>query len=150
MSWVVKAQDNKKKKGNQLRSKDMAAMISVFVDKQQPDDYKCKNCNMRVPDRGDKADCTIVQGGVSLGRGVCTFWAYGEESASKDDQSTMRMEHADAGYEETKAPTKSINCGTCDFYEETDAENGNCKLWMGGVSVGNCCMAYKNSENITP
>lgn len=157
MSWTIKSHEAPKTGGAEpmdhfLNEKDMAEMVHVFVEKEQPDDYKCKSCNMRIITREgeDQADCTIVEGGISLNRGVCSYWSYGEEPATEDKKAKDRMNYVEAGYEETPSPEDKINCSTCYFYETVDDKSGNCWLWMGQVKAGNCCMAYKNEKNTVP
>ena len=156
MSWLKHGHEASKAGGakplkEQLTEPGMAKMVHVFVGKEKPDDYKCGNCNMRVLINKDPiADCTIVKGGVHLTQGVCSYWSHGEDASSKEDIHDERMTYEESGYEETPSPGDKVQCGTCYYYETIDEKQGNCKLWMGQVKKGQCCMAYKNEQNKIP
>jgi hypothetical protein len=117
----------------------MKKIMPIFVDESQPDDHKCKNCSMRIEGGGDKAECTVVDGDVSLSKGVCTFWA-GVKAASSSDTHASLMSKSTAGYIEVPAELK-IQCGTCKHFSKN-----YCSLWAGKVEAGQCCMAWENSQ----
>jgi hypothetical protein len=101
----------------------------------QPNDHKCGNCPRRiVTGDGDKADCTIVSGGISLAKGTCDYWNIGDKPSTEADKSERRMDHQLAGYLETD---KKVRCETCRF-----DNNGYCTLWRGKVKATDCCISW--------
>jgi len=112
--------------------------IPIFVDKTNAEDHKCGNCLFRIPQNGDAALCTIVEGRVSLKMGTCMFWGYGKDGSVKGDKHEAQMSQKDAGYVEGNFV---IQCHTCKFYEDDW-----CKLWQGKVEDAQCCMAYDNDK----
>jgi hypothetical protein len=99
-----------------------------------PNDHKCGNCPRRIPGDGDKADCSIVSGGISLSKGTCNYWNVGDTPATAADKSERRMDHQLAGYMETD---KKVRCETCRFVKE-----GFCTLWQGKVKATDCCISW--------
>lgn len=111
---------------------DTPLFVSGKPDK--PNDHKCGNCPRRIPGEGDKADCTIVSGGISLSKGTCNYWNVGDRASTPAEKHKERMDHELAGYMETD---KKVRCETCRFVDE-----GYCNLWQGRVKATDCCISW--------
>ena len=83
---------------------------------------------------------TVVDGAISMSKGVCTYWSEGK-AASFDDISEARMNKEGAGYVEAPSADFKIQCGTCHFFVDN-----YCKLWMGAVKAEQCCVSYESSH----
>ena len=121
-----------------LTDKMMKDMMPFFVDEDKPDDHKCGGCSMRIMRDGDRGDCTVVEGGISMKDGVCLYWAKGPAS-TYEDRHNQRMNRHEGDYVESKG---KINCATCKFENK-----GECELWMGSVKPGQCCISWVEIEN---
>lgn len=139
--WIAKMADDQAP----LTNKKMEKLFPLYVEDTTPDDHKCKSCAYRViVSEGDKADCTLVIGGISLAKGTCSFWAKGDP-ASTDKIAPKRMDYELSGYVEAPSADFKINCGSCNF-----AVEGYCELWHGTVNEGNCCLTYDNDQVQVP
>ncbi len=132
------------KKVSYLSDKVMKKMVPLFVDKDKPDDHKCGSCFMRLAPN----QCTVVEGAINFGQGVCSFWAEGNE-AKVEDSKPEKMSYVTSGYVESPSIEFKINCETCQHYQ-TQEKDGFCKLWAAKVKPGQCCMAYDNLQVKTP
>lgn len=117
----------------QLKDADMKRMMPLFVESDSPPDHKCGSCFMRIPDKGDVGICAIKAGSISMKSGVCLYWSKGN-AGSLDDLHAGRMDDVTSGYEEAKG---AVQCATCKFMDD-----GYCKLWMGTVKPGQCCVSW--------
>jgi len=139
MAWIIRSDRG------ELTESEVADQVGGFFTAEKVD-HKCQLCLSRIiVDETDKADCTKVEGGISLGRGTCNLWKSGEASTEADIVDS-RLTYEESGYIETADAGFQIICGTCERYEQMDEKHGMCKLFMKKVDAPYCCAGYKNSK----
>jgi hypothetical protein len=144
MAWIIGSEEQ------ELTEAEVAGLVGGYFTTEKSD-HKCKTCLSRVIENEgeDRADCTRVAGGISLGRGTCDLWKSGD-AATKTEIADDRLDYNESGYIETPDEDFQVICGTCQRYDKIDEGHGLCKLWMRKVDAPYCCAGYKNGEVKSP